>query len=296
MSHKFNPYKDSHHHKQHKQHKHNTLPDYNKSRSLGKPKYKVIYHVNNDSILNIDQFIIDNQVYAEGDIVTIKDYNIDHPSVDGLSMYSFVGWAYSPTASYAIEVNPLQELTVNSKDIVLYAQWESVPTVHVLNDGGIYIKEDFRSSLRHLSIPEYYRGKRITKIVAPGFSNTRITSILIPASIKQIESGAFDRWLGTSISFAEAEITEKYPGLILDSGVFSNTTNLTNILLPYRLLGFSSLVFPKENKAIDIYVRHRKEYMSVLTGIPLNVIDDVLADENDADVGYIRNIQWGYNE
>lgn len=292
MSHKFNPYKDSHHHEQHK---HNTLPDYNTSRPLGDPKFKVVYHLNNDQITNINNFIIDNQVYCDGETVVARNYTLNHVSADGMTMFSFVGWAYTPSG-YAIEVFPEQEMTINSGDIALYAQWAETPTVVITNNGGLYIKEEYLSQLRHLSIPEYYRGKRITRIVEPGFSRSRITSIVIPASITHIDSKTFDGWMGTSVTFAEAEITNKYPGLTLGANLFKDTPNLTSILLPYRLIHFEAKVFPAQNKFLSIFVRHRKEYMSLVTGCPSNTIESSLSDNDDDDEGYIRTIQWGYNE
>lgn len=295
MPHKFNPYKDSHHHKQHEQHKHNTLPDYNTSRPLGDPKFKVVYHINNDQISNIDHFIIDNQVYCDGETVVAKNYTLKHASADGMTMFSFVGWAYT-SSSYAIEVFPEQEMTINSGDIALYAQWAETPTVVITNNGGLSIKPEYCLQLSHLIIPEYYRGKRITRIVKPGFSQSRITSIVIPASITHIDSGTFDGWMGMSVTFAEAEITDKYPGLTLGADLFKNTPNLTSILLPYRLIHFEAKVFPAQNKFLSIFVRHRKEHMSLVTRYPSDTIESILSDDNDNEEGYIRTIQWGYNE
>lgn len=277
-------------------HKHNTLPDYNTSRPLGDPKFKVVYHINNDQIININQFVVDNQVYCDGETVVAKNYTLEHASADGMTMFSFVGWAYTSNSSYAIDVFPGQEMTINSGDIVLYAQWEETPTVVITNNGGLYIKEEYRLRLSHLNIPEYYRGKRITRIVYPGFRQSRMSSIVIPASIVNIASYTFENWMGTSVTFAEAEITNKYPGLTLEANVFKDTPNLTSILLPYRLKYFVATVFPAQNKSLSIFVRHRKEYMSLVTGFPSDEIESILSDDNNAGERYIRTIQWGYNE
>lgn len=293
MSHKFNPYKDPHHHKQRK---HNTLPDYNTSRPLGKPTYRVEYFINNDDIVNVDEFVFDTQVYAEGETVLIKSYGIKHFSVDGTKEYSFIGWTRSPNARYIIDVPAGSELTIHSSDIKLYAQWEAVSTLHMTDDNGIFLKTDYSLSLPNLNIPEYLQGRRVKKIIYPGFSFSRISSITIPASVVEIETGAFNHWEGHSIYFADAEITTKYPGLTLAEEVFNNTPNLTNILLPYRLVSFTSPLFLGENKVLNIYVRHTKQYMSVATGIPIADIDNALAGSNGTPVGYVRHIKWGYNE
>lgn len=296
MSHKFNPYKDYHHHKHHKQPKHNTLPDYNTSRPLGKPTYKVEYFINNDDIVNVNEFVFDTQVYAEGETVLIKSYETKHFSIDGTKEYSFIGWTRSPNARYIIDVPEGSELTIHSSDIKLYAQWEEVSTLHMTADNGVSLKREYVLSLPNLNIPEYLQGRRVKKIVSPGFAFARASSITIPASVVEIEAEAFDNWKGHSIYFADAEITDKYPGLTLGEEVFSNTPNLTNILLPYRLVSFTSPVFPGENKVLNIYVRHTKQYMSVATGIPIADIDDALAGSNDTPKGYVRHIEWGYNE
>lgn len=278
----------------------NTLPDYNVSRPLNEPTYRVIYHLNNDDINLLERFIIDTNVYATGDIVQLQWCDEAYYSSDGTYAYTFLGWSFSKEVAFPRIIDrDVVTYEIKHRDVHFYAQWDKVPTFIVDDSGGILLKEEYRTSLTHFKIPEHIHGKRIITLRTNAFKNSSISEIILPASITEVEAGAFDNWVGTTLRFIDADITLKYPPLKLSEDCFKNTPNLRSIILPYRWQEADGVLFPVvQSKELSIYIRNTKDYMEELLAggaEPFDVEAHIAAPSNLI-LNYSRTVYWGYNE
>ena len=280
----------------------NSLPDYNASSPLGLPKYKIIYHVNNDEVSTFDSFPMDTQVYATGEIAIIQGYTPVRFSDDGIWAYEFAGWTLAKGYSEPVAHVSGDEYIVTNHDLVLYAQWTKIATIFVDYEGTLSVKSSYRDSISSMIIPEYFGGSRIKSIGTNAFFNASIDTIVLPMNIEHVKYHAFNGWTGTTLRFIDGEVTTKYPGLKLFAGCFANTPNLTSIILPYRWREATGNLFPEQadkSDTLNIYIRNTKDYIGTMLGLDEDAGDDIetyIADPENLDMNYSRNIYWGYND
>lgn len=287
--------------------KFNTLPDYNLSRPLDKPKYRVFYHVNNSHISLMGSFPVDTNTYDPGAEVTIQGVTGAFYSDTGVYVYQFSGWSLLPN-DFLAEVKADEKMVVTNSDIHLYALWSKVLTLSVNFEArtitGVKL---LYKDMPYLSIPEYVEGTRIHTIGTGAFSGTSINEIVIPASIKLIKAGAFLTWNGTSLRFIDARITEKYPALTIEEGFISTNKSLHSVVLPYRwryftkspLISWSEVSPDTPSPEFTLYIRNRRSM------IEHDNYDTINANDNDFKTveGSLKgtdsdafNIVWEYNE
>lgn len=269
--------------------KFNTLPDYNISRPLGRPKYKVIYHINNDE-LNIDRVPVDTKAYSNGDVATILEFEYPgYYTQDGLFWCEFSGWAYAENASTVLQGTDTR--LIEDSDVHLYAQWSKSSTLqvdsHTQTITGFIEHANMR--IPRLVIPEYHQGIRLVRL-GGAFEGINIDEIVIPPSIHTIEGGAFYGWNGTSLQFVDAPVSIKYPALTLEDVSLGALNNVARVVLPYRWRYYDTpyLIESYERvlgEPLQICIRNRKAYMEEL--------NDGL--ELDTDIAGVKFI-WGYNE
>lgn len=277
----------------------NTLPDYNKSRPIGPPKYKIKYLINNDDVATFDMFPVDTNVYATGETAIIQGYNPIRYSRSGIHTYKFTGWSLARGISQIIAHTPGDEYIVKNHDLTLYAQWSKIPTIQVDSTGAMTTATGHVHNISVLTIPEFFGGARITKIGSNAFPSSDIDTIVVPPSITNIAVNAFAGWTGSTIRFIDNPVTFKYPGLTLEAGCFNSTPNLLNVLLPLRWRNATGVLFPDHGKSgvLTIYIRNTKLFMTAI--LDTNVIgwnvEDHIAAPNNAVAGYTRVIHWGYN-
>jgi len=279
--------------------KFNTLPNYNLSSPLAIPKYRIIYHMNNDAI-TIEQPVVDTQVYASGAEAIVKNYTLKHISNDGIWCHTFIGWTLAKHTASEAEYTKDELCIIGDHDIHLYGVWSKEPTIEVSVTGEVALLPEYRLLLQTIYIPEYFGGVRLKTIVTNAFSDADLSEIVIPPNIHTIEEDAFKNCTCTSIRFIDSKVTLKYPGLKLLTGCFNNTPNLVSLTLPYRWTESTNRILQNDlNKVsvMNIYIRNTKEYMKELLQGALPDPFDVETFIADASVDtYVRNIYWGYND
>lgn len=285
----------------------NTIPDYNVSRPIGAPKYRVTYLPNNDEIIVTDQFVQDNNVYAVGELVTIQDYPYVGFSQDGIWKYTFIGWAHNKNTD-GIVTYTSGVVTMPSQDIILYAVWAKTPTISVDASQAMTLNPLYKDSISKLVIPEYFNGTRIKEIQSFAFLNSSVKEVVIPPNIIKINENAFEGWSGDTIRFIDADVTAKYPKLTLRVNCFINTPNLVSIILPYRWQGVErtipeawegKMLFGAEaNKAapFNIYIRNTKSFMQGVLSLGASDPESTYFSPNNVGLNYTRLIHWGYND
>lgn len=276
--------------------KFNTLPDYNLSRPLGKPKYKVIYEINNDDLINVDSFPRDTQVYKNGEVAVIQGHDGEHFSANGMHCYTFSGWSISKDSMWTT-YHKDDEYTFKNKDLILYACWDKEDTVSVDEDGSLSLKTKFKQrGIPIIRIPEYFYGIRIKKLGNGAFMGSDISTVVIPANISIIDADAFMWWTGRTIHFVDSEDTIKYPELQIYDSAFYGARNLTNIILPYRWHLFEGTLFGGDNITgiLRIYIRNTKEFIADKNERAIASINEELAGVDSGN--YVREIYWGYND
>ena len=277
----------------------NTIPDYNLSRPLPISRYKVVYHIdNNDAMQTPSTPVNDNNTYLPGDTVTILDYAYPHFSADGVWVYTFLGWSLNKD-NLGINFTSGNTTTMPVGDIHLYAVWGKESTL-LVNEQTVSLKAEYKDAINYLKIPEYFYGVRIKTIGSSAFANSSINEIVIPPSITTIAQEAFLNWTGSTLRFVDANVTDKYPYLSILQDAFKNTPNLVKIILPYRWWYSDGVIFPNNAVKADvfnIYIRNSKDFMEEkLNIVPLSLVEDYIADENNLTIHYTRYIHWGYND
>lgn len=276
----------------------NTLPDYNLSSPLPAAKFRVLYDLNNDDF-NLEGSIVDNKVYLPGETAIILGYPYQGFSSDGLWVYTFNGWSLNKGVSSGTNFTQGLKYVMSATDLRLYAQWIKEPTVTVDANGTLMLKSAYKDRINTMIIPEYFGGSRIKIIGTNAFLNSSVSEIILPASITQVRSDAFNGWTGKSVRFIDADITNKYPLLRLSAGCFNNTPNLQHVILPYRWREATGVLFPVvQYKELSIYIRNTKDYMESLLAPDENPFDveAFIAAPSNLSANYSRTIYWGYND
>jgi len=277
----------------------NTIPDYNLSRPLPTSRYKVVYYINNDVMQTPSTFVNDNNTYLPGDTVTILDYAYQHFSIDGVWVYTFLGWSLNKDNLGINFTSGFTTMPVG--DLHLYAVWGKESTLSV-NGQTVSLKAEYKDAINYLKIPEYFYGVRIKTIGPSAFDGSSIDEIVLPPSITTIAQQAFLNWTGSTLRFIDADVTDKYPYLSILEDAFENTPNLVKIILPYRWRYSNGVIFPNNAVKADvfnIYIRNSKDFMEEkLNIVPPNLVEDYIADVNNPSPGihYTRYIHWGYND
>jgi hypothetical protein len=278
----------------------NTLPDYNVSSPLGAPKYKVVYNINNDDLVEFDGFPLDNEVYAPGATVAVEGYDFTRFSEDGVWAYEFSGWSLAKGLHEDIAYNPGDVYTFTNHDLILYASWSKVATISVDSAGRMTLNAAYKDAIDTLYIPEYFGGSRIKIIGGQAFFESSINTVVIPPNIIQVEADAFEDWTGSTLRFVDSNVTTKYPALQLDSYCFDNTPGLSEIILPYRWRAATGKLFPVTPKTstFKIKIRNTEAYMSDLldTDEVGFDVESYIADADNLGLNYSRIITWGYND
>lgn len=279
---------------------------HNKHRHLDRPEFKVIYHINNEHMIKPEHFVEDTQVYTYGELATIQGYGTAHLSVDGLTIHTFAGWSKSYlSAEGLVEAGAKVEMV---DDLNLYAVWSQEYTVEVINN-AIKIKSSYTDKVRNIIIPEYIGGTRVTTIDEKfsGNPNSVLTSVIIPASVKLIENGAFKGTPVESIIFTEHDITPKYPRLKIESEAFHNTPNLYNITLPYAFTTMRPDMFNQFDVDGETVLQMHRVINIRRTFNEMLRLNNISSDENDQediennyfsakDGTYTRTVNWGWGD
>jgi hypothetical protein len=149
------------------------------------PKYKVTFDANGGSGTMTDQLITSD---------TSAELTANSFSITGCS---FIGWA--TTLGGSVSYADRASYTMGSADVTLYAVWEADNGLvyRLINNGTEYEVSCGTYAGTTLTIPEYYGGKKVTRIAKNGFTGkTQLTSISLPSSIKSIGDFAFQSCTG----------------------------------------------------------------------------------------------------
>ena len=104
--------------------------------------------------------------------------------------YALLGWGESPTSTSFIPCGSRVEKDVDS----LYAIWEKESSLSDfrfhLGDGYAILAEYLGDEAR-VVIPEEVEGKPLIRVESGAFANKSLSSLLIPSSVRTLQSGAF---------------------------------------------------------------------------------------------------------
>lgn len=253
-------------------------------------KFRVYYHTNTVNATSVQQVVVEDvHAYEYGDKVIVQNYEHTLLSYDGTMAYSLLGWAYGRNFVTETLIEPGTELTIKS-DIHLYAQWTSEPTLNIFN-GEVSIKSAYRETLTNLIIPDYVGGQLVRKISSHFCGNSSISgeklaynlmSITLPTYLTHIKTNAFDGFKGSVLVFKPSESS-----VTIEEGAFSNTPNLTSIVIPENVKTIEAGAFPVvSNKRMTIYCRKLQDNAGYVTG---------WYAPSDSSVNYTVEVKWGYN-
>ncbi|HEY8364465.1 MAG TPA: leucine-rich repeat protein, partial [Haloplasmataceae bacterium] len=151
-------------------------------------------------------------ITAEPDSPITKPEN---PTREG---YVFLGWYENITSK-----EPYAFTTMPNNNITLYGRWEEI----ILGTEGLeyesqldgtYKVTDYNGQEKNVIIPNFYNGKRVTKISSTTFKNcTSLTSVIIPEGITIIDDYAFNN-LQSLIIYVKASSEQSGWGYLWNGG------------------------------------------------------------------------------
>ena len=136
------------------------------------------------------------------------------PMRDG---YIFAGWYSDKELTKYFEFPKKID-----SDLVLYADWGSEGLEYTILSDGTYSVKAIKDENLSVTIPNRYKGKLVTEIANFGFSNSKITSIILPKSIKKIGESAFKNTKLSSINI---------PSSVENIGDFAFEGNSMNVII-----------------------------------------------------------------
>lgn len=266
---------------------HNSLTD------LPVFKFRVYYHINNDVIEQDVPFVEDTRAYMYEDNYIVKGWNLEYLSVDGTKVFKFLGWARNINESVSNEYAPGTSHIINS-DIHFYAVWEEAGTLTIDIQGVVNIKNEYKSKLKNLVIPDTLNGVMVKVIPTDFLKDTRLTplhadnleSITMPKYLTTLQENALRDFKGHEVLFQETTVTDLYPGISIAANAFADTIGLNSIILTTNVLNIASGAFPHVDRNLVIYCRFLEE----------NKPDGWQANWYAEALGiYTTTIVWGYN-
>lgn len=236
-------------------------------------KFRVYYHINNDSIVlsthTSSHFLEDNRAYAYDEKAEIQGWNIKLLSFNGAVAYEFQGWMTDRQRVAADDAyTPGTQIAMRS-DLHLYAKWKETSTMVCTNTGIVSLKKEFANSISYLEIPNYINNILVREIkshfctrtaaaVDPDIVTDNLETIVLPAYLTKIQAHAFDSFRGTSIVFQETALSTTYGGITIEGAAFANTPNLVNVLIPANVVTMFAGVFPVvSSKVANMVIRCR---------------------------------------
>lgn len=261
-------------------------------------KFRVYYDLNNDEIdLNGIPFVEDTRAYLYNDTATIKGWNLEMLSYDGVYAYQFVGWSRGPEGVQDSTYDTGNLVTIMS-DIKLYAVWEKVSTLTNTVAGVVSIKDAYKFSLHTLIIPNIVNNNMVREIPTdfllhptdPTKHAVNLMTIDLPDYLWTIKSGAFNGFEGSSIILPETERDDiTYPGIEIEGNAFIATPNLQDIVIPANVHTIGLNAFPIVNdKTLNIYCRILEQNKPDTWNAQWYADSDVVSN-------YVVNIMWGHN-
>lgn len=279
-------------------------------------KFRVYYHVNNDSIAlgSGIQFVEDTRAYLYNDTATIKGWNIQLLSYDGVYAYQFRGWSRNKLQVTEAAIIPGATLTVLG-DIHLYAMWDRINTMNIDYTGTVTIKNAYLPSLTTLIIPERINNIEVKTIASyflhkdhSGSKETlalNLDTIVLPKYLRTIQANAFKDFKGTTIILPETPVVPGvYDGITVEDSAFADTHNLNTIIIPTNVVTIHATAFPIiVDKVMLIYIRY------LFQNKPAPVFDapdnptvlssgwhtEWYANTDLVTNNYQVNLIWGYN-
>lgn len=151
------------------------------------------------------------------------------------------------------------------------------------SQGGILVKHDEGSSkIEAKFVPAGMTGE----VVIPDgvqvlplklFSSSKVSSVIIPASVVSIEKNAFYSCSQlTSITFLPAKEGETPNNLTLATAAFYSCSKLTEITFPSRLESFDAGVFSSCSKLANIHIEDGNPNLASIDGVIVNAAKDTL--------------------
>ena len=274
-------------------------------------KFRVYYHINNDSIVlstrTSSHFLEDNRAYAYDEEAEIQGWNIKLLSFNGAVAYEFKGWMTDRQLVAAdTTYDPGKHIAMRS-DLHLYAKWDETSTMACTNTGVVTLKSEFANSISYLEIPNYINNILVREIKSHFCTETapapitgiitdivtdNLETIVLPAYLTKIQANAFDSFHGTSIVFQETTLSNAYGGITIEGSAFANTPNLVNVLIPANVITMFAGVFPVvANKVANMVIRCRL----LQNNVPDSWSSDWYATSSSTYVLEGDAPVWGYN-
>jgi hypothetical protein len=202
--------------------------------------YRVYYHGNGSTA---GKAPVDTKIYREEDSATVKaPGNLKNKD------YHFLGWRWNDSNNRTFYNNPGDKITINVRDINLYAVWDDdldPPFLFIVEDEEVTVTGLNGVTAYSVAIPDTLQDKNITVIDDTAFINTSIAEVTLPKHLKRIGMGAFAVNRIRTITIPDSVET-------IEMGAFRNNS-LTKIFFGTGLTALESQSF-SNNKLVEIVI------------------------------------------
>ncbi|MCR5350777.1 MAG: leucine-rich repeat protein [Acholeplasmatales bacterium] len=167
--------------------------------------------------------------------------------------YSFEGWYYN---GQLLENQGKWEYDFENKDISLRASWEIVGLQYEFNeaDKTCCVKK-YTGNLTEITLPEYYKGYKLTKIDDNAFSSSSLKNITLPDTVEEIGQRAFS----TSVSLESFTMPENLTKI--GNSAFEDCKSLTKVTSNINLEYIGEKAFYGCSKVENFYIPYKTTFI-----------------------------------
>ena len=211
-------------------------------KNLPKFVFDIHYH-NTNPYIDLPEVLFDTYSYeyeTTAKVLDMPESSKQIISKSGAFVYKFKGWSKDPRI--VTELVPIGTEILMTEDLHLYTVWERESTLNLTN-GVVTIKDEYKSVLTYLEIPDYINGKLVTTIPANFLEGAdALKTVVLPTYLVRVSRYAF-----TNSNLANVVFPEYNGGnnIIIEPEAFNieSASNITNIYLPRSVSNIGAYAF-----------------------------------------------------
>ena len=211
-------------------------------KNLPKFVFDIHYH-NTNPYIDLPEVLFDTYSYeyeTTAKVLDMPESSKQIISKSGAFVYKFKGWSKDPRI--VTELVPIGTEILMTEDLHLYTVWERESTLNLTN-GVVTIKDEYKSVLTYLEIPDYINGKLVETIPADFLEGAdALKTVVLPTYLVRVSRYAFTNSNLANVAFPE------YNGgnnIIIEPEAFNieSASNITNIYLPRSVSNIGAYAF-----------------------------------------------------
>lgn len=211
-------------------------------KNLPKFVFDIHYH-NTNPYIDLPEVLFDTYSYeyeTTAKVLDMPEASKQIISKSGAFVYKFKGWSKDPRI--VTELVPIGTEILMTEDLHLYTVWERENTLNFTN-GVVTIKDEYKSVLTYLEIPDYINGKLVETISANFLEGAdKLKTVVLPTYLVKVSRFAFTNSNLANVIFPEYNGANN---IIIEPEAFNieGFSNITSIYLPRSVSTIGAFAF-----------------------------------------------------